>query len=125
MFEQPKGSHWNIDCGNSEYFHQFASEHPIGCNISGWSKRQWSDYSFNSQFLKETQQVMKLVDIITSAIAVFEMSVSKALDNSEIDEREIVMLQDLHIKVINELANVDRKWNRNPESSYKKIYRKG
>ena len=52
---------------------------------------------------------MKLVDIVTSAIAVFETSISKALNNGEIDEREFQVLQELHLKVINELANIDFK----------------
>ena len=50
-----------------------------------------------------------MVDIVTSAISVFETSISKALNNGEIDEQEFGMLQDLHLKVINELANVDHK----------------
>ena len=52
---------------------------------------------------------MKLIDIITLAIAVFETSISKALNNGEIDEQEFQVLQKLHLKVINELANVDCK----------------
>ena len=43
---------------------------------------------------------------MTSAISVFETSLSKALNNGEIDEREFQVLQELHLKVINELANV-------------------
>ena len=39
-----------------EYFYRFASEYPVGCNISGWSKHQWSDYSANIQVSKETHQ---------------------------------------------------------------------
>ena len=50
-----------------------------------------------------------MVDIIASAIAVFDMSVSKALNNYEIDEQELKVLQDLHLKVINELTSIDRK----------------
>ena len=50
--------------------------------------------ALNSKYQKKLTKVTKLVDIITSAIAVFEMSLSKALDNSEIDEREFDMLQD-------------------------------
>ena len=51
---------------------------------------------------------MKLVDIVTSAPAVFETSVSKALNNGETDEREFVMLQILYSKSLNELKGVDR-----------------
>ena len=49
------------------------------------------------------------MDIITSVIAVFETSVSKALNNGEIEEREFRILQALHLKVVNDLANTDRK----------------
>ena len=48
---------------------------------------------------------MKLVDIVTSASAVFETSVSKALNDGEINEREFQVLQTLHLKIINELSD--------------------
>ena len=38
---------------------------------------------------------MKVIDIATSALAVFEMSISKALKDSKIEEREFNMLQTL------------------------------
>ena len=40
------------------------------------------------KYQKKLMKVMKLVDNVTSAIAVFETSLSKALNNGEIDERE-------------------------------------
>ena len=40
---------------------------------------------------------------------VFEISISKGLGNGKIDKKEFQVLQDLHLKVINELSNVDRK----------------
>ena len=43
---------------------------------------------------------------MTSAIAVFETSVSKAFNNGEIDKQEFQVLQELHLKLINELSNV-------------------
>ena len=49
------------------------------------------------------------MDIVTSAIVEFEMSFSKALKNGEIDKREFQVLQELHLKLINELFNVERK----------------
>ena len=58
---------------------------------------------------KKLTKVTKLVDIVTSAITVFEMSVSKALNNGEIDKQEFAMLQTSHLKAVNELANVDCK----------------
>ena len=62
-----------------------------------------------SKYQKKLTKVTKLVDIATSAIAVFEMSISNALNNDDIDEREFGILQDLHLKVSNELANVNCK----------------
>ena len=68
---------------------------------------------------------MKLVDIITSALAVFETSMSKALNNGRVGEQEFTKLQMLHLGVFNELANVDHKmeadtgtyWKRSTTSS--------
>ena len=77
LLQQLKHCLRNIECGNSEYIHWFASKYQN--------------------------------DIVTSAIAVFEMSISKALNNVEIDEREFQVLQELNLKVIIELANIDRK----------------
>ena len=50
-----------------------------------------------------------MTDIVTLAIAVFETSVSKALNNGEIDEREFGILQAFHLNVGSELTNVDHK----------------
>ena len=71
-----------------------------GASVSGVAT------ALTSKYQKELVKVTKLVGIITSAIAVFETSISKALNNGEIDEPEFRVLQDLHLKVINELANV-------------------
>ena len=65
--------------------------------------------ALTSKYQKKLTKVMKLVDIVTSRTAVFETSVSEALNNGETDEREFHVLQELPLKVINELANIDRK----------------
>ena len=62
-----------------------------------------------SKYQKKLAKVTKLVDIVTSAISVFETSLSKALNNGEIDEQEFQVLQALHLKVIDEFSNVDCK----------------
>ena len=72
-----------------------------GASVSGVTT------ALTSKYQNKLSKVTKLVDIETSAIAAFEMSISKALDNGEIDEREFDMLQELHLKEINELANVN------------------
>ena len=86
------------------YVHWPSHKYPIGCSIFGWSKCQWHGYSTHQKVPKETCKSHK---VVTSAIAVFEISVSKALNIGEIDEKVFQILQELHIIVINELSNVD------------------
>ena len=54
-------------------------------------------------------KVMELVEIATSSLAVFETSVSKALNDGEVDEREFATLQTFQLGVLNELASVYHK----------------
>ena len=61
------------------------------------------------KYQKKLSKATKLTDIVTSAIAIFEMSVSKALINGKIDEEKFKMLQTLHLKTLNELSDVNRK----------------
>ena len=61
------------------------------------------------KYQKKLSKVAQLIDTVTSALAVFEMSVSKALNDDRIDEREFSMLQELHLRVLNELSSLDRK----------------
>ena len=65
---------------------------------------------------------MKLVDIVTSALSVFETILSKALNNGEIDEQEFQVLQELHLKVINKLSNVDCKMESETRNQLQNIY---
>ena len=75
-----------------------------------------------SKYQKKLTKVTKLIDIVTSAIAVFEIIVSKAMDHGEIDEQEFDILQNLHLKVINELANTDHKMESETRSQFQKIF---
>ena len=50
---------------------------------------------------KKLAKVTKLTDIIILAIAIFERSLSKALNNGKMEEQKIQVLQDLHLKVNN------------------------
>ena len=61
------------------------------------------------KYQKKLTKVTKLIDIITSAVDVFEICLSKALKNGKIDEEEFSMLQMFHLKTMNELTGVDRK----------------
>ena len=55
-----------------------------------------------SKYQKQLTKVTKLVDIVTSRMAVFETNVYlKALNNNEVDEQEFQVLQKLHLKVTN------------------------
>ena len=59
------------------------------------------------KYEKKLSKVTKLVDIVTSAIAVFEMSLSKVLSNGKIDEEEFNSLHTLYFKVLNELMDIN------------------
>ena len=61
------------------------------------------------KYQKKLSKVAKLFDIVTPALAEFEKSVSRALKDGRVDEREFSMLQELHLKVLNELSSLDRK----------------
>ena len=52
---------------------------------------------------------MKLIDIITPALVIFERVVSKSLKDGVIDEEELNMLQMLHLETLNELTGVDHR----------------
>ena len=61
------------------------------------------------KYQKKLTKVMKLANIIMSALAVFETSISKLLNNGKVDEWEFAALHTLHLGALNELANVDHK----------------
>ena len=54
----------------------------FGASVSGVAT------ALTKKYQKKLTKVTNFVDIVTSALAVFETSVSKALNNGEIDERE-------------------------------------
>ena len=86
-----------------------------GASISGVTTAPTFKYQ------KKLAKVMKLVDIVTSATAVFETSISKALNSGEINERRFQVLQELHLKVIKELANFGRKMESETRNQLQKI----
>ena len=61
------------------------------------------------KYQKKLKKVMKLIDIITPALVVFERVASGALKNGIINEEEFNMLQTLHLETLNELTGVDRR----------------
>ena len=61
------------------------------------------------KYQKKLVTVTKLVDIMTPALAVFETSVSKVLNNGRVDKWEFTMLQTFHLGALNELVSADHK----------------
>ena len=57
--------------------------------------------------LKKLKKITHLIDIVTSALVVFERVISGALKNGIIDEEEFNTLQTLHLETLNELKGVD------------------
>ena len=53
---------------------------------------------------------MKLANIITLGLAVFETSISKALNDGRVDKQEFGMLQMFHFGVLNKLAMLIVRW---------------
>ena len=56
--------------------------------------------ALTKKYQKKLVKVTKLVDIVTSALAVFETSVSKALNDDRVDEWEFNMLYTFHLGVL-------------------------
>ena len=71
-----------------------------GASISGVTTALTKNYQ------KKQAKVMKLA---TLALAVFEISISKAMNHGGVDKLDFATLQTFHSEVLNELANVDHK----------------
>ena len=52
---------------------------------------------------------MRLIDIVTPALVVFERVVSGILKNGVIDEEEFNTIQTLHLETLNKLTGVDHR----------------
>ena len=76
--------------------------------------------ALTKKYQKKLTKVTKLTDIITSAIAIFEMCLSKVLRNGKIDEEEFNLLQTFHLKTLNELSDVDRKMDAENRNEFEK-----
>ena len=59
------------------------------------------------KYQKKLKKVIKLIDIITPALVVFERVISGAIKDGIIDEEEFNTLQTLHLETLNELTGVD------------------
>ena len=65
--------------------------------------------ALTKKYQKKRKKVTKLIDIITPALTVFERVVSGSLKDGKIDEEEFNMLQTLHLEMLNELMNINRR----------------
>ena len=74
------------------------------------------------KYQKKLSKVTKLTDIITSALALFERVVSKALKNGKIDEEEFNSIEKLHLETINELTGVDLKMAVENRTQFEIVY---
>ena len=61
------------------------------------------------KYQQKLKKVMKLIDIITPALVVFERDVSKSLKDDVLDEEEFNMLQTLHLDTLNKLTGVNHR----------------
>ena len=76
--------------------------------------------ALTKKYQKKLTEVTKLVDIVTSALALFETSIFKALKNGKADEREFGMLQTLYSKSLTELTDVDYKMEAENRNQFEK-----
>ena len=71
-------------------------------------------------YQKKLMKVTKLVDIVTSTLAVSETSLSKALNSGKIEEQEFQMLQTSYL--MNKLMGVDHKMETGNRNQLEKVY---
>ena len=82
---------------------------PVGAISLAGASVSGVPMALTKKYQKKLAKVPKLADIVMSALAVFETSVSEALNDGEVDKLEFAMLQTLQLGVLNELANDDYK----------------
>ena len=85
-----------------------------GANVNGVTAALTKKYQI------KLMKGIKLTDIVTSAIAVFETCLSKALRNDKINEEEFNVLQMFHLKTLNELSDIDRKMEAENRNQFEK-----
>ena len=85
-----------------------------GASVSGVTT------ALTKKYQKKLTKITKLTDIITPAIAVFEMCLSEALRDGKIDEEELNLLQTFHLKTMNELTGVDCKMEAENRNQFEK-----
>ena len=61
------------------------------------------------KYQQKLKKVMRLIDIVTPALVVFERVVSGTLKNGVINEEEFNMIQTLHLETLNEFTGIDHR----------------
>ena len=61
------------------------------------------------KYQKKLKKVTKLIDIVTSALVVFERVISGALKDGIIDEEDFNTLQTVQLETLNELTHVNHR----------------
>jgi len=72
------------------------------------------------KYQKKLDKVMKLYDIVTSAIAVFETSISQTLNDGKIDLKEFQVLGGVYYKALETLSSTDRKMETETRNQFEK-----
>ena len=90
----------------------------VGVSVSGVAM------ALTKKYQKKLAKITKLTDIVISALAMFETSVSKAFNDDKIDEQEFGMLQALYYESLHDLSNVDCKMEAEIRSQLQKVYEK-
>ena len=65
--------------------------------------------TLTKKYQKKLKKVIKLIDIVTPALVVFERVISGALKTGVIDEEEFNTLQTLNLETLKELTGVDHR----------------
>ena len=78
--------------------------------------------ALTKKYQKKLSKITELADLVTSALAVFQTSVSKLLNNHKIDQLEFAALQTLHLGALNELAIIDCKMEAETRAQLQKVY---
>ena len=76
--------------------------------------------ALTKKYQQKLKKVMKLIDIVTPALVVFERVVSGPLKNGVINEEEFNTLQTLHLETLNELTGIDHRMEAEHRSLVKK-----
>ena len=76
--------------------------------------------ALTKKYQQKLKKVMRLIDIATSALVIFERVVSGALKNGVTDEEEFNMLQALHLEMLNELTGINHRMEAEHRSLVKK-----